>query len=268
MLSQKSKKKFNGKIHVAYITKGSKDKVISMGFSSDAIGKICCDGYRAPSKHAEVVCLHNKSISNIVNNKLKMNNVVLTSLAFSVTKNKDDDDNVNYTLHASCGKPCKDCTGHIMRKNISKVRYSDDSNDIIKIKTKELMKVAEYSLGFRLTRDLIIITPRLYIRNERTFNLLQIGRKTVEVRLLKGFINSLISNTSLLITHKTKTILMHINKIRRYSSFHNLLKKEGIDNVLPDHNLSNGLRHLKSYWYHGKYSLRHDIVAISLYLAK
>jgi len=224
---------------------------------SDSSGRMC-NGSRAVSRHAEVRCLDNYRCTS--KNK---NNIVITSLAFSIQR---DHEGCNHTIKASCGKPCRCCSEYISRKNITKVRYSDDYGNVVKIRTNDLLKTATYSLGSRLMMSLFI--PRLYIRSERTFELLKSGLKTVEVRLTRGFINSIENDTNILISHRSETVSMHVTKKRMYSSFRNLLNKEGIGKVLPDHsNLICGIRHLNQYWFKGNQkNSKHNIIAIHLVL--
>ena len=101
----------------------------------------------------------------------------------------------------------------------------------------------------------------LYIKSERTFTLLENKVKTVEVRVLKGFINQLKPNMNINLVHKNKKVESIIKNIIIYNSFSSLLKTEGICKVLPDiKSINVGIEYLHEF-----YSNTHNypIIAIS-----
>jgi ASC-1-like (ASCH) protein len=89
----------------------------------------------------------------------------------------------------------------------------------------------------------------LYIRNERTYNLLKENVKKVEVRLLKGFITTLKPNMKLTIVNKDQLFNKTIKNIIIYNSYYSLIKCEGLKNVLPDYStITEGIGYLNKFY--------------------
>lgn len=157
-----------------------------------------------------------------------MNNKKLTLV--SVAFQKADDDSIQLRM----ARPCADCTMRIARSGIKKIIYSTNGG-LIKVKIDQLMKEALPSSGFRIYRiGNPVILPRLYIRNERTFDLLTSGEKSVEARLNKGFTKSIKNNDIIEVMYQYDIIKMKVIIIKRYKSFRQLLMKESIKKTCPD----------------------------------
>ena len=75
--------------------------------------------------------------------------------------------------------------------------------------------------------------------------------KTIEVRLLKGFITKLKSGMIIYMVHQTEKIKVKIVSINEYHTFDELLFNEGISNILPFNrslSIEDGINILDDYY--------------------
>ena len=106
----------------------------------------------------------------------------------------------------------------------------------------------------------------LYIKNKATFDYIKCGLKTIEVRLLKGFIYKLKPNMIINIEHNSQYIQLKIININKYNTFEELILNEGLSNILPTYqslaSLKDGLNILEKY-YINSYN-KYTIIAIKM----
>ena len=104
----------------------------------------------------------------------------------------------------------------------------------------------------------------LFIKKKETFDYIKNGMKTIEVRLLKGFITKLKSGMIIYMVHKTDKIKVKIVSINKYHTFDELLLNEGISNILPFNRSSpieHGINILSDYYID---SSNYNVVAIQI----
>ena len=219
--------------------------------SDDRVGHRSING-RAPSLHAEAACLSRLSKHNCSGH-------TIYSLAFQI----NDDGELNLCM----ARPCFHCTQQIMKYGITNIVYSDTTGSLIKIKINDLMIQATPSTGFRL-----LLTnknnriPRLYIRNEQTYNEIINRTKTIEVRLNKGFPTQLMNGTVIQLMYAHESCFAMIISIRKFTSFRNCLLKMGFENITPNcSNIKEAERRLYSY-YQKSAEKHHNVLAFSLYV--
>lgn len=238
------------KIHVAYLVKGGQRKVLSYGFSSEFTGGIDTFGQRAPSLHAEVACLAKYKEAH------QRRSPCLVSVAFSF---------LGGTWVPAMARPCLNCARTIQRRGIRQIRYSDYQGNLIKVSIDTLLQQAQFSVGYSLQRGMGVLTPKVFLKSETTFDLIQQGKKTVELRQNRGFFSKLIPGKRIQFLVQTEQRIRQlevvITKVRLFQNFRNLLLKEGLPRCMPNAKTTgealSWLRHL----YKSKFK-RHSVLAI------
>ena len=81
------------------------------------------------------------------------------------------------------------------------------------------------------------------------FDLIKSGKKTIEGRLNSGLFARLQKNDIIIWLHQNMRLKVKIIDIRRYDSFYSMLKKEGLDKVLPNiDNIDDGVKIYRQYY--------------------
>jgi ASC-1-like (ASCH) protein len=81
------------------------------------------------------------------------------------------------------------------------------------------------------------------------FDLIKSGKKTIEGRLNSGLFARLKINDVIIWLHQNMRLKVKIIDIRKYDSFHSMLKKEGLDRVLPNTtNIDDGVKLYRQYY--------------------
>lgn len=203
------------RIHLAYLAR-SHNRIQGPFFASKD-PTINSNNNRATSTHAEIQCLKNTR-------NAKFDKWQLVSISFDISRN---------SIHLSHGKPCTHCAIDMSKHGVRWITYSTP-NKLIKISIDKLLPITRLSSGWQWKVDSTISNiSRLYIRKEETFHQINNKEKTIEVRLFRGFVKTLNVNDTIMIMYDVQRTYVKVIRIRRFSSFKNMLEKECLNNIMP-----------------------------------
>lgn len=148
-----------------------------------------------------------------------------------------------------CGKPCLSCTHTMTKFGVKQCIYTDYHGSIVKEKMSVIAKSATLSSGYtnRITSTITSLTIR-----DKAYLSIASGRKTIEGRVLKGYIRTIRVGCRLMIKSNIGSVYKTVRKIRRFRDFRSMLRKldaEGrLDDVLPNLSVSDGVKHYRKIY--------------------
>lgn len=163
-------------------------------------------------------------------------------------------------LDSYIGKPCLSCSKMLSQVGITKVKYSLACGNIIYDNITNLLNTSIISSGMRnlVTEDITI-----WIKNKISFDLIKIGKKTIEGRICVGIVTNIVNGMLIKIRYKNQIIRVQVKTIYRYKSF-NLLLKDHLKDCLPlISNITNGIKYYKKF-YSVELEKKYGVVGISL----
>jgi ASC-1-like (ASCH) protein len=171
-------------------------------------------------------------------------------------------------------KPCKSCAFLMHYAGVKKCTYST-SLGFVTEQMATILTSAKASKGAMipvvhrdrsLLKNALLRTMfELYVQSERTFTLIDEGRKTVEGRLWAGAIRTLHIGDVIWIVRDGVRIPVQITFMRRYSSFHAMLSyKDTLTRALPEEvSVMTGVQKYNAL-YEKKKNVNKCVVAIGL----
>lgn len=209
------------KIHISWITRGGKHKVLDYSFSSPFTGRLDTYGKRPSSYHAEDRCLSRR--------RKIPKSCTIYSIAFSF---------ISGAWIPAMAMPCLNCSRTIERVGIRRILYSDYAGNLNRISIGDLLKRATFSVGYSIQRGVSDLIPNIFLKTEQTMNYMKKQQKTVVVRLYRGLFSQMKVGMKVRFLVQTssgtmKTLIVAITRLKKYSNFRNLLVKEGIESTIP-----------------------------------